>query len=125
VTTRCKARRTCRQCGRRVLYLFGHPRLPGLPGTHCRGCARRAGWPVKYAREGRGCDALRFCGLSRNPGTIYLHAKEHGAVFLCRQDGDALVVVSVMDATLAQPVTLPRWAYRGNHLPRKEDADGR
>jgi hypothetical protein len=70
-------------------------------------------------------DALRFCGLSRNPGTIYLHAKEHGAVFLCRQDGDALVVVSVMDATLAQPVTLPRWAYRGNHLPRKEDADGR
>jgi hypothetical protein len=48
-----RALRACRRCGRRVLYLFGHPRLPGLPGTHCRGCARRAGWPVRYAKEDR------------------------------------------------------------------------
>lgn len=51
MTPRRKARRTCQQCGRWVRCLFGHPRLPGLPGTHCRGCARRAGWPVKYAPE--------------------------------------------------------------------------
>jgi hypothetical protein len=51
VTARRKARRTCRQCGRWTLYLFARPRVNGAPPERCRGCAMRAGWPVKYVRD--------------------------------------------------------------------------